>query len=215
MRSVFILLIGFFPFALFSGTPGLLTDYAVPASFSKGKGKGLLRNAFLKGQISIHAGAGFINLQYPGHNDYLQYGKVSSEYNLPINARVEYGITSSLSAGAFVNMYKARTDIRDRTASFNVNGFEYKSTTIALTAAYHVYMGKNLVWFDPYVNGMIGLESLKASPFGTANYFEPQEGGMAYSFGFGANFYLFQPLAIYAEAGYGINIFNTGITLRF
>lgn len=179
------------------------------------KGKGILRNAFLKGQTAVHAGAGFISLQYPSHDDYLVYGKVSSEYQMPINLRVDYGVTDNISAGLFINKFGATTTIRDRTNDFNVNGWNYKSWTFGVHGAYHAYMGKSLLWLDPYVQGMVGLHALNAKPFGDANYLEPQKGGFAYDISVGANVYFFQPLGFYVEAGYGVNLLNTGITLRF
>lgn len=179
------------------------------------KGKGILRNAFLKGQTAVHAGAGFVSLQYPSHDDYLIYGMVSSEYQLPINLRVDYGITDKFSVGGFVNKFAASTTIRDVTNDNNVNGWNYKSWTFGVCGAYHAYMGKETLWLDPYVQGMIGVHALGAKPFGDANYMDPQKGGFAYDFQVGANIYFFQPLGFYVEAGYGVNIFNTGLTLRF
>ena len=182
---------------------------------SAAKGKGILRNAYVKGQTAIHAGAGFVSLQYPSHDDYLIYGKVSSEYNLPINLRVDYGLTDKISIGGFVNKFNALTTIKDRTNDENTNGFTYKSLTIGVSGAYHAYMGKNTLWLDPYVQGMIGAHILNSIPSGENNYFEPQKGGFAYSFDVGANIYFFQPLGFYVEAGYGVNVLNVGLTLRF
>lgn len=179
------------------------------------RGKGVLRNAFLKGQIAVHAGAGFVSLQYPSHDDYLIYGRVSSEYQMPINIRVDRGITDKFSVGAFVNKFAATTTIRDVTNDNNVNGWNYKSWTFGACGAYHAYMGKNTLWLDPYVQGMLGFHSLGSKPFGDANYMEPQKGGFAYDFQVGANIYLFQPLGFYVEVGYGVNILNSGLTLRF
>lgn len=179
------------------------------------KGKGVLRNAHIKGQVAAHMGPGFLSVQYPGHNDYLIYGQVVSEYGTPLNIGINYGITSAIDAGIFINHFKSRTDIKDVTDNTNINGFEYSSTSILVLGAYHLYMGKNLLWLDPYVTGGAGYHMLNAKKFGENNYFEPQEGGFAYMFNVGANIYFFQPLGFYVEAGYGVNIVNTGLTLRF
>ncbi|MCC7302560.1 MAG: hypothetical protein IT233_07960 [Bacteroidia bacterium] len=194
-----------------SSTAGYSTGYRVTAV----KGKGILRNAFLKGQTAVHAGVGFFSLQYPSHDDYLVYGKVSSEYQMPINVRVDYGVTDQISAGIFVNKFGASTSIRDRTNDYNVNGWNYKSWTFGVNGAYHAYMGKSMLWFDPYVQGMVGMHALGSTPFGDANYLDPQKGGFAFDIQVGANIYFFQPLGFYVEAGYGVNIVNTGLTLRF
>jgi hypothetical protein len=205
---VFFVLFVFPAFAL--GPLNLTNSLLVTA-----KGKGVLRNAHVKGQVAVHMGPGFISLQYPGHNDYLIYGQVVSEYGTPLNIGLGYAITSSIDAGIFINRFKSRTDIKDVTDNTNVNGFEYTSTSFLLTGAYHLYMGKNLVWLDPYVTGGVGYHALGAKDFGENNYFEPQKGGFAYMFNVGTNIYFFQPLGFYVEAGYGVNVVNVGLTLRF
>ena len=199
----------------FTGSHGNDQSYYSNYFAATAKGKGILRNAFMQGQTAVHAGASFISLQYPSHDDYLIYGKVSSDYQMPINIRVDYALTDKISIGAFVNKFSASTTIKDRTNDLNTNGFNYKSLTLGLSGAFHAYMGKNTLWLDPYVQGMVGAHILSSKPFGDNNYFDPQKGGFAYSFDIGANVYFFQPLGFYVEVGYGVNVINTGLTLRF
>ena len=195
---------------------GFSFGYTGGSVFAPVKGKGILKNAFLKGQTAVHAGIGIFSLQYPSHDEYLFYGDITSEYQIfPINLRIEYGLTNAIGIGGFINTFKARTEIDDRTNSKNSNGFDYKSYTVGVCGSYHAYMGKNTLWLDPYVQGMLGAHILSSQEFGDNNYFEPQKGGFAFDFGIGANLYMFQPLGIYIEAGYGVNILNAGVTLRF
>ena len=175
-----------------------------------------LRNAHVKGQITMGAGIGVGGLQFPNGNKYLQFGEISLEHSkLPYNVRGDYGLTNDISIGLMINHFTARVEVKDLTDPQNKNGFDYKSTSFLLRGSYHLYLGRNFVWLDPYTTVMFGYHALSNLPFGDNNYFEPTKGGLAYSFQFGLNIYPFQNVGIYLEGGYGTNIANAGIVIRF
>ncbi|MEW6467876.1 MAG: hypothetical protein AB1458_03080 [Bacteroidota bacterium] len=189
---------------------------AVHAWAGPGNDRTRLRNAHSKGQFTFGGGIGIGGLQYPHGNDYLQFGEVTIEHSkLPYNVRADYGMTNDISIGAMINHFNARVEVKDNTDPQNKNGFDYKSTSVLLRASYHIYLGRNYVWLDPYATGMFGYHILNSIPFGDNNYFEPNQSGIAWSFQLGLNIYPFQNFGIYLEGGYGTNIANTGLVIRF
>lgn len=175
-----------------------------------------LRNAHKKGQVTMGGGIGIGGLQFPNGNDYLEYGEIIIEHSkLPYNVRGDFGLTNDISIGLMINHFSATVEVKDLTDPQNKNGFYYKSNSYLLRGTYHLYLGKNFVWLDPYATGMIGFHALKNIPFGDNNIFEPAKGGLAYSFQFGLNIFPLQNVGLYLEGGYGTNIANAGLVVRF
>jgi hypothetical protein len=174
-----------------------------------------LRNAFKKGQYAFGLGPGFGNLQHPNGNDYLMYGTVTGDYTFPITFSAEYGLTSFLGIGIFFDHFTSTIEVEDNTDPSNKNGFEYKSSSFVVCGAYHLYLGRNYNWIDPYARAGIGFRALKSTPFGDNNIFEPNKGGFAWTTVAGVNIYPMQALGVFVEAGYGINIGQAGVILRF
>lgn len=175
-----------------------------------------LRNAFKKKQYSFQGGPGIGSLQHPNGYDYLLYGNVTSEYpTVTTTVAADYGLTGYFGVGFFLNRFSSRIEVVDNTDPTNKNGFDYKSFTFLARGSYHAYMGRNLTWLDPFAAAGIGFHALHSSPFGDNNIFEPNKGGFAWSLMVGANIYIVQNIGIFLEGGYGVNLAEGGLILRF
>lgn len=174
-----------------------------------------LRVAYKKKQYAFGLGPGFGCMIYPNGNDYLMYGTVTSDNSFPITFTAEYAYNSFIGIGVFYNHYTSQIEVTDNTDPQNKNGFDYKSNTIIVRGSYHLYLGHSYFWLDPYAAAGIGFQALSNRPFGDNNIFEPNKSSFAWQVVGGFNIYPMQNIGVFVEAGFGVNIAQTGLILRF
>jgi hypothetical protein len=169
--------------------------------------------AFEQGQSSVHAGAGMPSLVKPKTDSLLIYGEVERKSLIPIYLRYEYALTDHIGLGAVAAYSNAKVTVTDNTDPDNVNGYNYTYLIFAARGAWHQDLAVERL--DAYGVLTLGFNITSAEAFGPSNVFEPYKKAFIWGVHVGANYYFTDNIGIHAEAGYGISIFNAGVSVRF
>jgi hypothetical protein len=194
--------------------PGIAIDASAETQKKRRKKRKKKETAFMQGQSVIQAGVGLPSLIRPETDTLLYFGEVKSTGSPMTQLRYEYGVTDNLGVGLLMGMSFAKVHYTDNTDPENLNGFDYSYFVAGARASWHQPMKSSR--FDPYAVAFLGTCISRITAYGPSN---PLEGAKHKSFLWsvhaGANFYVIKHLGVFAEVGYGVSVFNTGLTLKF
>ena len=108
---------------------------------------------------------------------------------------------SSLGIGGMLGYTSAKVE----------NSFKTSHTTIGVRGALHYAFVDKL---DTYTGLMLGYDIVTWKWVGT-DWGGAASSGLAFSWFLGARYYFTDNLAVFAELGYGVAIFNIGVALKF
>src|SRR6185295_14503238 len=77
-------------------------------AYAKKKSK---KTLFYKGQINAQIGTSFISNILLTKPNYTYFGDVKKSFSIPIEARVDYGITDNIGGGIFISMAPTKVTI--------------------------------------------------------------------------------------------------------
>ena len=165
-------------------------------------------NSFSKGDNAINVGIGFGNTIYSGYD--MGWPTISGSYEIGI---VEIGMGSDLkgviSVGGLAGFGGSKKD-------YGWGEVSYNYFLIAGRANYHFIFHDQ---FDPYA-GLItgyyfGNSKVDYAP-GYSNYkYTDDTGGFHIGAYAGARWFFTPAIAVFAEIGWNISIFTTGVTFKF
>lgn len=182
-------------------------------------GQNVSAQAFKDGTNVIQVGIGFPNLLAESSSAYSLFGTVSTSTTPPIHIGFEHGITDNISVGGYFG-YTAQKISWDYTNTNPVVTQTISNSWIILGARgnYHFATSES---FDPYAGVFLGYFIASSSITSTdPNYgFGTTISGAASTVGFGAqigfNYYFSDSFGAHVELGYGLAIFNVGLSLKF
>ena len=168
-------------------------------------------DVFTKGDLVLGVGVGLgNNLGGTGYKSSVP----------PIILTGEYGITDALikkTGKGYVGVggYLAYTANKFNAGTYD--GVEYGTKwtymIIAGRGAFHYQLVDKL---DTYAGAIAGFNIASASTYGWDGYnYNNSAGGFTYSTFVGARYYFSEKLAVYAEAGFGFNILEAGLSFKF
>ena len=164
---------------------------------------GLTYNAqaqYEKGQIDANLGVGF--------GASFATGSVSLP---PVSFSLDFGINDNISLGGYVGYSSSSEDFSGFGGNYS---WKYTYIIVGARGAYHFDLVDNM---DTYAGLMLGYNVATVKYDGpSGNLFgTPSAGGIAYSAFFGARYHFGESFGVYGELGYGIAIFNVGVTMKF
>jgi opacity protein-like surface antigen len=155
----------------------------------------------------------------------LGYGRLLSAYQSydgykfsgfgPVQVAYEHGITDNIGVGASVGFSSYGGTWLQSTYDYK---YSWKTLSIMVRGAYHLDVSnRNL---DPY--GGVGIGFLKYSyswtssdpNFNEANYNVSSASPLGYQIFVGARYHFTDNIGAYAELGYGLALFNAGLTFK-
>ena len=136
----------------------------------------------------------------------------------PIIIMGEYGITDALiqkTGKGFVGVggYFAYTTNKYKYSGSDY-GWKYSNMIIAGRGAFHYQFVDKL---DTYAGVIAGFNISSSSWYGSTghDYKADSNGGFIYSTFVGARYYFTDNIAVFAEAGYGFNLLEAGLAIKF
>lgn len=160
-----------------------------------------------------------------GYGIGLGYGRVLNAYQTydgykfsgfgPVQIAYEHGITDNIGIGASIGFSSYGGKWLQSNYDYR---YSWKTISVMVRGAYHLDVkNQNL---DPY--GGVGIGFLKYSyswtssdpDFNESNYNVSSSSPLGYQLFFGARYHFTDNLGAYAELGYGIALFNAGLTFK-
>jgi len=139
----------------------------------------------------------------------------------PIVITGEYGLTDALiknTGKGYVGVggYLAYTANKSsyRWSSGEEYGWKWTYLIIGARGAFHYQLVDKL---DTYAGAIVGFNIASSSYYGWDGYTggTSSAGGLTYSTFAGARYYLADKIAVFAEAGYGFNFLEAGLSIKF
>lgn len=138
----------------------------------------------------------------------------------PISARLDIRLGNKFTLGAYA-AYSAYERLQISLPDGSIQDLSSKTTILGLRAAAHhspldnwdVYGGAMLGYNMPEVEKTITEEKILNED--GPSFSRPAENTFTYSAFLGAAYYPTKKLGLFAEVGYGISIFTTGMSFRF
>lgn len=159
--------------------------------------------AFGTGHKSLHFGLGF------GSGGFAAAGGTVTLP--PVQLRYEFAVTPKISVAAIV----AAASVEFSMPSYGSGGYgtdvwEYNYLMFGGRGNYHFATSEK---FDPYVGATLVYNSVSVSDE-SSTVTDVSAGGILAGAQIGANYYFSPKFGAWAEVGYGIGLFNVGITLK-
>ncbi|MFO8087797.1 MAG: hypothetical protein R6T91_08385 [Bacteroidales bacterium] len=131
----------------------------------------------------------------------------------PTSLQLEYGIAENLGVGILVGY--AATDYEINLYSGNTVNFETDHFLLGALGQYHFYSSESA---NMYAKAMLGYD-LASSEFIAddglqQDDFDDKNPSLIYGIHLGALYYFSDATGAFAEIGYGLSIFNVGLSLR-
>ena len=167
-------------------------------------------DVFQKGNVVLGVGIGIGNtLNSAGYSSTIPPIVISGEYGIT-DALIQQTGKGYVGVGGYfaytANKYKYyETDY----------GWKYSNMTIAGRGSFHYQFVDKL---DTYAGVIAGfnISSKKSYGYwGSVSYAVASQEGFIYSTFVGARYYLTDNIAVFGEAGYGFNLFEAGIAIKF
>jgi hypothetical protein len=166
--------------------------------------------SFEKGSQAINLGIGFGNTSYYESYYYGFFPSISGSYEYGI-ARVPMGsqLTGVISIGGYLGWSTSNYE-----KNWDDNYYHYNTFIIAARGNYHFIFHDR---FDPYAGVWFGGRINSGKWKGNDNHpedWEPAKSSPAAGVYVGARWFFNPNIAVYAELGYLISVFNVGITFK-
>lgn len=125
----------------------------------------------------------------------------------PIQVRYDYGLTEKISIGGVVGFAGSK---------YTYPGGDWKYSYFLLAARGNYHFDVNVDKLDLYAGLTLGYNNVSAKWKGSGASFGSADGSSAiFGAQVGANYYLKDNLAIWADLGYGLGYLNLGVAFKF
>ena len=174
--------------------------------------------AYSEGKNNIHIGIGFPSLLGSSTSAFSGFGGFSSSSTPPMHVVFEHGFTEHISGGLYIGYTGDKVRYSDFLTPALTTGWDETYLIIGARGSYHFMTGDH---FDPYVTLMLGYESASFKWYYSDPTYVPlvtttvNPSGVGFSGSIGMNYLFSDNVGIFAELGYGIAIFNVGLSLKF
>lgn len=164
------------------------------------------QNVHEKGTIVLQGGAG---LGLAG-----VYGNIGFP---PISVSLDYGITKEISVGLYAGYSSSKVTLQEAMPPYFPEdvGIKYGYTPFGVRGSYHFNLENKKI--DAYGTAMFGYNVVSASMFGLGDLDELIAAKGSYA-AFGASLgirYFFTPkIALFGEAGYGVEYIRAGLSFK-
>jgi hypothetical protein len=181
--------------------------------------------SYQKEQVDFNLGAGLIN-PYFNSGNYYYPSPGWSHSSLPLfNVSGEYGITDAIGIGGYIGYSRATTSytgIFDNGSGsyYYTDTYKWSFTVMGVRGAYHFAEMIDNDKLDVYIGGMFGFNLARGTYTSTDryiahNYSHPDSHvGLAYNVFAGCRYHFSEMFGVFGEVGYGVSVFNIGITYK-
>jgi hypothetical protein len=163
------------------------------------------QNVHEKGTVVLQGGAGLglVGL----------YGTISVP---PISVSLDYGMTNEISVGVYAGYSSSKETLFEAMPPYLPEdvGLKYGYTLIGVRGSYHFNLENKKI--DAYGTAMFGYNIVSASSFGLGQFGELATKGSYAAFGasLGIRYFFTPKIALFGEAGYGVEYIRAGLSFK-